>query len=683
MTLLAACGGGGGGGSSGDPAPPVSGGPPRLELLAGAIGGIGSNDGEARFARAYRPQGVAVDPTGRIFIADTDNRTIRLLAGGQVTTVAGIAGVPGFVDGPAASARFNNPEDLAVDPAGNVYVADTLNHSIRRITPDGVVSTFAGNGTAGYTDGPGAAARFDRPRGIARDEQGTLFVADERNHVIRAISSAGVVSTVAGLAGTSGFADGAGGAARFTLPVDVAVDAQGRVWVADAGNQVLRRIAAGVVTTVAGSPGSGGTADGAAGLARFYALGGVTVDGAGNAFVTDAHRVRRVDSAGTVTTLAGRLDSTGISGRRDGAGSEAEFNSPRGLAMAAEGVIVADTGNDTVRRVTFAGAVSALVGDFAGARFSNLRSGVADGQERLLVTDGLILRQVDANGDISTVATYPLPDGLENARLFGIAMDGSGSPAVVVRRCAIRFGPGAGLPAACTGSISRVAGGSFMVLAGSETQAGGQDGIGTNARFEQPDGIAAGAAGVLFVADTARDTIRRIASDGSVTTLAGRDDSCPLFGARPALSDGAAAGATFCGPNDVAVDGAGNVYVADAGYRAIRKITPAGIVSTLAGGSGDNCTEGSGVGLGAAARFCSVRGLAVDPAGVVYVADGNTVRRISPAGEVTTIAGAARDSGFVTGALPGRLTDVMDVVLSGSDLYVILPTAVAVIRNRP
>jgi hypothetical protein len=312
-----------------------------------------------------------------------------------------------------------------------------------------------------------------------------------------------------------------------------------------------------------------------------------------------------------------------------------------------------------------------------------LRSGAADSQGRLLVTDGLALKQVDTGGGVSTVATYPQPVGLTNARLLGVALDGSGTPAVVVQLCNIRFGPGAGLPAACTGTISRAIDGGFVVFAGSETQAGGQDGIGTNAHFEQPDGIAAGAGGVLFVADTARDTIRRIASDGSVTTLAGRDDSCPLFGPPPAISDGVGAAATFCGPTDVAVDGAGTVYVADSSHRAIRKITPAGIVSTLAGGAGNNCIEGSGDGFGAAARFCAVRGIAADAAGVVYVADGNTVRRISAAGEVTTIAGAARDSGFAIGALPGRLTDVLDVVISGNDLYVILPSAVAVIRNRP
>lgn len=684
IAMISACGGGGGGGGSGPVVdPPATGGPPRLELVAGAFGGVGSNDGDARFARMFQPHGVTVDAAGRIFIADTDNRTIRVLSGGQVSTVAGEAGTPGFADGSASAARFNNPEDVVVDPAGNLFVADTLNHSIRRIAPDGVVTTLAGNGTAGYADGAGSLARFDRPRGIARNAQGTLFVADERNHVVRAISPSGVVSTVAGQAGTSAFADGAANAARFSFPGDVAVDAQGAVLVADSGNYVLRRIANGAVTTVAGVAGSRGTADGASAQARFSALGGVAADAAGNAFVTDAHRVRRVDAGGMVTTIAGPLDSTGITGRRDGAGTAALFDSPRGLAVAADGVVVADTGNDTVRRMTFSGQVTTLVGDFAGERFSSLAFGARDGQGRIVVSDRLALRAVGADGSVTTIASHPFPEGLETAQLEGVAVETSGAVLAVDLHCALRFGPGAGLPRACAGAITRVAAdGTFGLVAGSTAQSGATDGIGANARFQEPNGIAVTAAGVIYVADSARDTIRRIALDGSVTTLAGSDDSCPLFGPRPAMADGAGVAARFCGPTGVAVDPAGNVYVADSGYAAIRKISATGVVSTLAGGGGSSCST-SGDGVGAPARFCALHGIAVDSAGVVYVTDRDRVRRISAAGEVTTIAGVAGSPGFAPGPLPGRLTNLVDVVVSGPDLYIVMTTAVAVIRNRP
>lgn len=682
ITMLGACGGGGGG--SGSAPPPATGGPPRLELVAGALGGVGSNDGDARFARMFRPHGVTVDATGRIFIADTDNRTIRLLSSGQVSTVAGEAGTPGFADGTASAARFNNPEDVVVDPAGNLFVADTLNHAIRRIAPDGVVTTVAGNGVPGYADGAGTLARFDRPRGIARNVQGTLFVADERNHVIRAITPSGVVTTVAGQAGTSGFADGPATAARFSSPGDVAVDAQGAVLVADTGNHVLRRIANGAVTTVAGVAGTPGTADGAGAQARFSGLGGVAIDAAGNAFVTDAHRVRRVDAGGTVSTVAGPLNSTGITGRADGSGTAALFNSPRGLAVAADGVVVADTGNDTVRRVTFSGQVTTLVGDFAGERFSSLAFGARDGQGRIVVSDRLALRAVGEDGSVTTIASHPFPEGLETAQLEGVAVETSGAVLTVDLHCALRFGPGAGLPRACAGAVARVAAdGSLGLVAGSTSQSGNADGIGANARFQEPSGMAVSAAGIVYVADSARDTIRRIAPDGSVTTLAGSDDSCTLFGDRPPMADGAGAAARFCVPTGVAVDAVGNVYVADSGYAAIRKISTTGVVSTLAGGGGASCSGGPGDGTGAAARFCALHGIAVDPAGVVYVTDRDRVRRISAAGEVTTIAGVAGSPGFVPGPLPGRLTDLRDVIVSGSDLYIVMSTAVAVIRNRP
>ena len=236
----------------------------------------GSNpgaDGTGSAARFYFPNGVAVDSAGNVYVADTNNYTIRKITpSGVVSTLAGLAGSPGSADGTGSAARFNDPYGVAVDSAGNVYVADTGNNTIRKITPSGVVSTLAGlAGSIGSADGTGSAARFFQPYGVAVDSAGNVYVADTNNNTIRKITPSGVVSTLAGLAGSFGSADGTGSAARFYYPEGVAVDSAGNVYVADTGNDTIRKITpSGVVSTLAGLAGSIGSADGTGSAARFY-----------------------------------------------------------------------------------------------------------------------------------------------------------------------------------------------------------------------------------------------------------------------------------------------------------------------------------------------------------------------------------------------------------------------------
>ena len=229
---------------------------PILALLAGSLGGgSGSADGTGAAARFASPSGVAVDSAGTVYVADGGNSTIRkITAGGVVTTLAGTAGALGSIDGTGAAARFSSPTGIAVDSAGTVYVADTGNSRIRKITAAGVVTTLAGSpGGSGSTDGTGAAARFYFPMGIAVDSAGTVYVADTGNSTIREITPAGVVTTLAGTAGATGSADGTGAAASFSSPSGVAVDSAGNLYVADRANSTIREIApAGVVTTLAG-----------------------------------------------------------------------------------------------------------------------------------------------------------------------------------------------------------------------------------------------------------------------------------------------------------------------------------------------------------------------------------------------------------------------------------------------
>ncbi|HKS37373.1 MAG TPA: NHL repeat-containing protein, partial [Verrucomicrobiae bacterium] len=262
------------------------------------------------------PHGVAVDSAGNLYVADTYNHTIRkLTAGGEVTTLAGLAGNAGSVDGTGSAARFKFPLGLAVDGVGNVFVADTSNSTIRKVTPAGLVTTLAGLAdNNGYADATGTAARFNYPAGVAADSSGNVYVADAINHTIRKVTSTGVVTTLAGLAGGPGSVDGIANAARFNYPAGVALDSAGNLYVADEMNHTIRKVTpAGEVTTLAGLAGSNASADGAGRNARFYEPRGVAVDSAGNTYVADSnnHRIRKVTPTGEVTTLAGLPDGAG------------------------------------------------------------------------------------------------------------------------------------------------------------------------------------------------------------------------------------------------------------------------------------------------------------------------------------------------------------------------------------
>jgi sugar lactone lactonase YvrE len=297
-----------------------------------------------------------VDGAGNVYVADTANNTIRKITpNGIVSTLAGISGSHGSADGTGSNARFWAPFGIAADSAGNVYVADTANNTIRKITPNGVVSTLAGlAGHPGNKDSIGANARFRNPWGVAVDGAGNVFVADMSNDTIRKITPTGVVSTLAGQAGISGSLNGVGTSAQFNNPFAIAVDSADNIYVSDSANDTIRKITpSGVVSTLAGLPGYAGSTDGNSNDTRFWNPQGLAVDGRGNLYVADTanNTVRKITPMGAVTTLAGLA---GASGTTDGVGADTRFNSPSGVAVDRAGnVYVADTNNHTVRKIAF------------------------------------------------------------------------------------------------------------------------------------------------------------------------------------------------------------------------------------------------------------------------------------------------------------------------------------------
>lgn len=631
----------------------------ELTVIAGKPGGAGDTDGIGTAARFRSAFALAKDGAGRIFVTDFESGVIRQIdaATGAVRTLAGAPGFFGSSDGVGAAARFNHPAGIAADGAGNLFVADSENNTIRKIAvATGTVTTFAGlAGSEGSSDGIGQAARFFRPTGVACDGAGMLFVADAENHTIRRIAIAtGAVTTVAGSAGISGHTDGKGAAARFTAPSAVSADGSGRVFVADTRNCLIRTVdaATGDVTTMAGGfvgavpPGitvpvgfcRGGYADGIGDAARFAEPTGITADGAGNLLVAERFNgaIRKI-VIGTrlVTTLAKANGATGV--LYDGVGN----------------LFVASGYDHTVERVvlstgevsTFAGSTESsgyVDGSKDGVRFSWLRGLAGDADGNLFIAQGNNLRKLEvASGTVTTVA--------------GFANSFSGDSLV---------SDGAGhLYAAENETIRRIdlASGLVTTIAGLPGETGSSDGIGSTARFQGPGAMAWDGVGGLFVADIGSFTIRKVdVATGTVTTLAGRARA-------GAYLDGTGDQAFFSRLGGLAYDDAGALFAADAGNNVVRKIEVAsGKVTTLAGRytsdplTGIMTSSGSIDGMGANASFDGPTGIVYDKKGNLFVGDVNshTIRKIVIAtSAVTTVAGIPGRMGVVTGPLPAGLSN--------------------------
>ena len=611
-----------------------------LSLLAGAAGGSGSLDGLQGAAGFLGPSGLALDGSGYLLVADTWNSTIRRVSpGGRVSTLAGQAEADGDQDGRGAAARFKWPEGIAVDGStGVIYVADTGNDAIRSIARNGDVSTIAGAaGQRGCADGLGPAARFDEPRGLAVGADGTLYVADSGNHLIRRISPTdGSVTTLAGTAGTWGFQDGAGTSAQFGYPWGLALDAEQNLLVADTFNNAIRRISGGVVTTLAGGPDRHGSRDGTLATACFDYPMAIVARPDGSLLVCDSGdgRIRTVDGNGVGTCALG---------------ADQPLREPAGMVLDAAGaILVADTGGNAIRRFAPGGAGTTLAGN-PGAGQGGLPSAAKVVVEPLtgavwLADGGGAIRRVSPRGQLEPLALQSAQAQAASLKgLKGLTVDGSGSFYAVNGETSaiLRISPD-GLVSVLVGPPGTVSGDGLM----------------------RPLDLAMDSGGNLFITDGMDATVRKLAPDGTLTLFAGTPFA-------PGSRDGLGAEAQFGLPAGIAVAGGDTLIVADAEAHTIRRISPLGQVTTLAGKAFESgCQDGPG----AQARFKNPQGVTVDAFGNLFVADaGNaTVRKITPEGMVSTVAGSPGQAGGLMGPLPGGLSQPHSVAVTpAGDLLVL------------
>jgi uncharacterized protein (TIGR03437 family) len=563
------------------------------------------------------PRDVAVDAAGNLYIADTNNGRIRRVAHGQLTTIAG-SGLFGYQgdEGPAVNAAFASPRGVAVDGQGNVYVADTINNRVREIAIDGTITTIAGGANAGFSgDGrPAVLAALTQPTSVAVDSTGNVYVADTGNDRIRRIGTDGIITTIAGT-GTSGFT-GDGGpaiAAELNEPESVAVDRLGNVYIADTGNDRIREVsAAGVITTVAGSDPAAGN-NGPAVSARLFEPSGVARDAAGNLYIADSlnNEVRKVTPQGVIVDVAGN-GTAGYAGD-GGLATRAELNDPNGLALdAADNLYIADTANNVIREVTPYGTISTIAG--TGAMGNSGDGGPAT--SATLFNPNAVAFDRAGNMYIADSANHRVR-----------VVDASGN----IRNFA---GDPSGLPGPAVDNVPPTA-----------------------THFNYPRSLAIDAQGTIYIADYFNNRIRKIVPGTNVITTFAGTGTGGFSG-----DGGLAASAELNLPAAVALDASGNVYVADLLNNRIRQISANGVIRTIAGGD----FEGFGGDGGAAtdAILDTPRDLTVTPQGAVYFTDqyNNRVRELMP-GTITlrTVVNAAS---LIAGAVaPGEAVTITGVTL--------------------
>jgi uncharacterized protein (TIGR03437 family) len=638
----------------------------RIETVAGSAN-MGDG-GPATAAQISVIQGIAVDRWGNLYLSDTGNHRVRMISTtGVITTLAG-TGVAGFSGdgGPATAAQLNLPYGLAADLAGYIYVADYGNDRVRRIGPDGVIVTVAGNGNQGSTGDGGAAtgARLLGPRNVVMDAVGNLYFSEYNGHRVRKVTPGGIISTVAGT-GVAGIGGDGGSAvnAQLNFPAGLAVDRNNALYIADSGNRLVRKILSGgiISTYVGGSPtplknpvgvavdmaGTLYVADislpgvysytvagvwtNPAGTAQLAAPWDLAVDLNGFLYIADGVHIRKVVS-GQMQTVAGDGYVHVIGD--GGLATNALLSQPSAIALNSAGSLyIADTGTQRVRQVLPTGVIQTLAGTGIAGYFSdnvaasaamlNLPAGVAvDAAGDVLIADtwNQRVRQVTADGLIHTLVGTGAPgvgaEGMAPAQTplsepSGVCIDSGGTLFVVDT---------------FNNRVLQAAPHALVVTAAGNGTPGdaGDGGPARLAELDKPSACARDSAGDLFIADTWSHLIRKVAPSGTISTVAGTG----VLGFSG--DEGPATAASIYAPRGVVVDDNGDIFIADTGNNRIRQVTPDGVIHTIAGQNAAGFA-GDG-GPAASAQLNAPGGLVLDGAGDLYFADtgNNRVRRLVP-----------------------------------------------------
>lgn len=626
-----------------------------ITTIAGERRGFKGDGGPATAARINEPCGIAFDASGNLYFTDNDNWRIRKIdRHGIISTVAG-NGECGFSGdgGPALKAALSYPLGIAVDRAGGIYFSDSGNQRIRKIDARGVISTIAGSGKAGFSGdgGPALKAEFNSPFGLVFDRRGNLYVADQRNCRVRRITPAGIVTTVAGTGkercdGDGGPADKAG----IAWPIALAIESD-NLYVSTPLGCVRRISAAGTIMTLAGNHTNAFAGDGGpAAAACFGPIMALAADRKGNLYLGDSdnRRVRKIDRSGRVTSFVGTGTTNDWSGTFAGDGgpaTQARFNGPWGVAVDRQGnLYIADQDNHRVRKVTPDAKITTVVGNgtagFAGdegpasqAQLNGVLGICLDRAGNLLIADAANnrIRKIATDGSISTIAGTGSAgfagDGgpAVAAQLmypFDVAVDKSGN-------CYIADGLNSRVRMVSTnGIITTVAGGGEF----SEDQSDGQPA--TKAKLHRPSSVFVDDQGSLYFTDLFMNRVRKVSPDGIITTIAGTGKDKDFAG-----DGGPAIHAILSNPTSVVVDAAGTVFISDRINSCVRKVTPDGVIRTIAGlGDSEAGLEGDG-GPAAKAKLGGPTGLALDSQGNLYVADtwNNRVRKITGVAAVGTL----------------------------------------------
>lgn len=553
--------------------------------------------GLATSASLNGPTGISVDLNGNIYIADYNNNRIRkvTITTGIITTVAGTGAIGFSGDGNlATSATFHNPYDVQVDKSGNLYIADFLNHRIRKVSTNGIINTFAGNGATGLGNGSfsgdgglATSATLHGPTRLVIDTFFNVFIADYANHRIRKISTNGTISTIAGN-GTAAFSGDGGLAtsASINTPTGIALDSLGNLYIADLNNyrirkvtnQVVPAVPSQIITTIAGTGsasfgGDGGTATSAT-LNLPYA---VAVGSNGDVYLADRNnqRIRKINSSGIISTIAG--NGIGTFSGDGGLATSASISNPYAIATDASGnIYFADWGNNRIRKIATNGIITTVAGN-GTAGFSG-------------------------DGSAATSASLNSPTGL--------CIDTSGNIYIA------DYGNNRVRKVSKNGIITTVAGNGIIGFSGDGS-------IATSANFYNPYDVAVDVAGNLYIADFLNHRIRKVSTNGIITTIAG--SGATGSGNGSFTGDGSlATSATLHGPTRLALDTSLNIFIADYANHRIRKISSDGIISTITG-TGTATYSGDG-GLASLASINTPTGVALDASGNLYIADLNNYR---------------------------------------------------------